>query len=57
MWQHPGLFFSFIKYMQNWWLSGVLKLDIIFYEANPELQKNALQNNKLVFRKSRHLSA
>ena len=32
----------FIKYMQNWYDTGMISLDIIFYEASPDLQKNAL---------------
>ena len=33
---------SFIRYMRNWRGKGVLSLDIIFYETNPDLEKNAL---------------
>ena len=42
---------SFIRYMRNW--RGVLSLDIIFYETNPDLKKKCLDGIIiLVLRKS-----
>lgn len=31
---------TFIKYMRNWCDNGMLNFGIIFYEANPDSQKN-----------------
>ena len=45
--------FSFIRYMRNWRDKGVLSLDIIFYETNPDLKKKCLDGIViLVLRKS-----
>ena len=42
---------SFIRYMQNWCGNGAQRLDIIFYEANPDLQKRLQWNKNFKFSK------